>query len=67
MTASLRRLAFRIRIARDRRGQELIEYALLAGLLATVAVAILPEIHDSIRSIFAAVRRALNGAHHHHH
>ncbi len=63
--ARLRKFALMLRIARDTRGQDLIEYALLLGLLATAGAAFLPGIHDSIRTIFAAVGRALTGQRHH--
>jgi Flp pilus assembly pilin Flp len=59
----------RFRIIRESRGQDLIEYALLLGLLATAGGAILPEIGDSIQEVFAEARYALyraGGSAYHH-
>lgn len=67
MRAAMYNSMLRLRVAGDTRGQDLIEYALLLGMLATLGAAVLPEIHDNIRLIFVAVRRALNGGHHHEH
>ena len=43
------------RLHRDRRGQDLIEYALMAGFVAVSAGALLPSIATSISSIFSSV------------
>ena len=43
------------RLHRDRRGQDLIEYALMAGFVAVSAGALLPGIATSISSIFSSV------------
>jgi Flp pilus assembly pilin Flp len=40
---------------RDRRGQDLIEYALMAGFVAVAAGAIMPGISSSVSSIFSQV------------
>lgn len=70
MRAALHFAVLRYRIARETRGQDLIEYALLLGLLATTGGAVLPEIGDSIQDVFIEVRRALaragGNAYHHH-
>lgn len=66
MLSSIRRLLLTIRIARDLHGQDLIEYALLAGLLATAGAAVLPEVSDSVWLVFRRVNRVLNGRHIHH-
>ena len=42
-----------LKLARDERGQDLVEYALLAGFVAVAAGAILPPISDSITIIFS--------------
>jgi len=44
-----------IKILRDRAGQDLIEYALMAGLVAVSASALLPNVATSISSIFSRV------------
>ena len=40
-------------LARDERGQDMVEYALLAGFVAVAAGAILPPISTSISTIFS--------------
>jgi pilus assembly protein Flp/PilA len=40
-------------IARDERGQDMVEYALLAGFIAVAAGATLPAISTSISTIFS--------------
>ena len=52
----VRRLA---RLLRDRCGQDLVEYALLAGFLATAAGAGLPGISSYISVIFSKVNLTL--------
>ena len=39
----------------DHRGQDLIEYALLAGLISVTAVAIMPGVASSIDIVFSKV------------
>ena len=46
---------FLMRIWRDRRGQDLIEYALMAGFVAVAAGAIMPGVASSISTIFSVV------------
>jgi Flp pilus assembly pilin Flp len=48
-------LFFLARAWRDRRGQDLIEYALMAGFVAVAAGAIMPGVSSSISSIFSQV------------
>jgi Flp pilus assembly pilin Flp len=50
-----RALFFLARTWRDRRGQDLIEYALMAGFVAVAAGAIMPGVSSSISSIFSQV------------
>jgi Flp pilus assembly pilin Flp len=59
MTAGL--LFFRS-LWRDRRGQDLIEYALMAGFVAVAAAAIFPGVSDSISTIFSKVGSSLSSA-----
>jgi pilus assembly protein Flp/PilA len=47
---------------RDRRGQDLIEYALMAGFVAVAAGAIMPGISSSISSIFSQVASVMTAA-----
>ena len=42
-----------LKLQRDERGQDMVEYALLAGFIAVAAGAILPGISASISAIFS--------------
>jgi Flp pilus assembly pilin Flp len=39
----------------DERGQDMVEYALLAGFIAVAGTAVLPGIADSISQVFSKV------------
>lgn len=56
------RLLWKIRIWKDTRGQDLIEYALMAGFVAVAAGAIMPGVAGSISTIFSKISSALTGA-----
>jgi len=45
---------------RDTSGQELVEYALLAGFLACACGAVLPDIGDSVLGVFSKVVSVFN-------
>ena len=49
-------------LARDARGQDLVEYALLAGFIAVAAGALLPGISTSISTIFSRMASVLANA-----
>ena len=49
------RLAWTLQIWKDTRGQDLIEYALMAGFVAVAAGAIMPGAASSINVIFSKV------------
>jgi Flp pilus assembly pilin Flp len=51
-----------LRIWRDRRGQDLIEYALMAGFVAVAAGAAFPPVADTISEIFSKVQSVMSGA-----
>lgn len=51
----LNRLAWTLQIWKDNRGQDLIEYALMAGFVAVAAGAIMPGVASSINIIFSKV------------
>ena len=53
---------WQLRIWRDERGQDLIEYALMAGFVAVAAGAIMPGVATSISTIFSEVSSSLNNA-----
>ncbi len=50
------------RMLRDERGQDLVEYALLAGFIAVAAGALLPGISTSISTIFSRMSSVLANA-----
>jgi pilus assembly protein Flp/PilA len=43
------------RLAKDVRGQDLIEYALMGGFVAVVAGAIMPSVASTISTIFSQI------------
>jgi len=49
------RLAVNLQIWKDRRGQDLIEYALMAGFVAVAAGALMPGVASSINVVFSQV------------
>ena len=48
-----------VRIWKDRRGQDLIEYALMAGFVAVAAGAVMPSVATSISTIFSEISSVL--------
>jgi pilus assembly protein Flp/PilA len=59
---NLNQLLLRLRIWKDTRGQDLIEYALMAGFVAVAAGAIMPNVASSISTIFSQVSSVLSAA-----
>jgi pilus assembly protein Flp/PilA len=55
-------LAFRFQLWRDTHGQDLIEYALMAGFVAVTAGALMPSVASSISTIFSKVASVLKVA-----
>jgi pilus assembly protein Flp/PilA len=53
---------YRFKIWRDSRGQDLIEYALMAGFVAIAAGAIMPGIALSVSRIFSKVSSVMTAA-----
>lgn len=47
------------RLVNEKRGQDLVEYALLAGFIAVAAGALLPGISGSISTIFSKMSSVL--------
>jgi pilus assembly protein Flp/PilA len=58
----MKNLILKLRCLTDTHGQDLIEYALMAGFVAVAAGAVMPNIADSISAIFSKVSSALNVA-----
>jgi Flp pilus assembly pilin Flp len=56
-------LALRVKLSwKDTRGQDLIEYALMAGFVAVAAGAIMPNVAESISTIFSQVSSVMASA-----
>jgi pilus assembly protein Flp/PilA len=53
---------WKLRIWRDTHGQDLIEYALMAGFVAVAAGSIMPGVSTSISKIFSKVSSAMTAA-----
>jgi len=57
---SLNQQVLRLRIIADTRGQELVEYALIAGFLACACGTALPDIGASVVTVFSKVLSVFN-------
>ena len=55
-------LMWQLRIWKDVRGQDLIEYALMAGFVAVAAGAIMPNVSTRISTIFSKVGSVMTAA-----
>lgn len=55
----LTNLVWSLRIWKDTRGQDLIEYALMAGFVAVAAGAIMPGVATSITTIFSKISSSM--------
>jgi pilus assembly protein Flp/PilA len=55
-------ILWRLRIWADSHGQDLIEYALMAGFVAVSAGAIMPGVATSISKIFSKVASSMTAA-----
>jgi len=58
----MKHLIMRLKIWTDQRGQDLIEYALMAGFVAVAAGAIMPGVATSLSQIFSKVGSVLSQA-----
>jgi Flp pilus assembly pilin Flp len=56
------KLIIQAKIWREEKGQDLIEYALMAGFVAVAAGAIMPNVASSISTIFSQVSSVLSAA-----
>ncbi len=52
----------KVQILKDTKGQDLIEYALMAGFVAVAAGAIMPGVSTSISTIFSKVASSMTAA-----
>jgi pilus assembly protein Flp/PilA len=62
MKLSTMNLVWKLRIWKDTRGQDLIEYALMAGFVAVAAGAIMPGVATSITTIFSKISDSMASA-----
>lgn len=58
----LNNMILKLQVIKDTRGQDLIEYALMAGFVAVAAGAIVPGVAASIREIFNKVSSVMTVA-----
>ena len=58
----MKHLLLKIRVLTDTRGQDLIEYALMAGFVAVAARAIMPNVATSISTIFSKIGSVMTAA-----
>lgn len=56
------RLIWKWAFLKDARGQDLVEYALMAGFVAVAAGALMPNISASISTIFSKIQSVLTTA-----
>jgi len=58
----MKNLILKLQVMKDTRGQDLVEYALMAGFVAVTAAVIMPGISSSISQIFSKVGSVLSAA-----
>ena len=58
----MKNFILKLRIWKDTRGQDLIEYALMAGFVAVAAGAIMPGVATSISTIFSKIASVMSAA-----
>jgi pilus assembly protein Flp/PilA len=58
----MKNLILKLRVLKDTRGQDLIEYALMAGFVAVAAGAIMPGVALSISTIFSKIASVMSAA-----
>jgi Flp pilus assembly pilin Flp len=58
----MKNLLLHLKVWKDQRGQDLIEYALMAGFVAVAAGAIMPNVASSISTIFSKVSSVMTAA-----
>jgi len=55
----IKNFILKVQILKDTKGQDLIEYALMAGFVAVAAGAIMPGVSTSISTIFSKVAASM--------
>jgi pilus assembly protein Flp/PilA len=56
------KLVWKLRIWKETRGQDLIEYALMAGFVAVAAGALMPGVSNNISKIFSKIGSSMTAA-----
>jgi pilus assembly protein Flp/PilA len=58
----IQNLVMIVQVWKDTKGQDLIEYALMAGFVAVAAGAIMPGVSDNISQIFSKISSSMASA-----
>jgi len=58
----IKNFILKVQILKETKGQDLIEYALMAGFVAVAAGAIMPGVSTSISTIFSKVASSMSSA-----
>jgi Flp pilus assembly pilin Flp len=58
----MNKMMIALKIWKDAKGQDLIEYALMAGFVAVAAGAIMPDVSNNISQIFSKISSSLGSA-----
>jgi Flp pilus assembly pilin Flp len=58
----MKNLILKLQVWKDKKGQDLIEYALMAGFVAVAAGAIMPGVATSISTIFSKIASVMSTA-----
>ncbi len=53
-------MILKLKVLTDTRGQDLIEYALMAGFVAVAAGAVMPNVSSSISTIFSKISSVMS-------
>ena len=61
---TLQQRIVKLQIWKDERGQDLVEYALAAGLVAVAAVACMPGLSGTVNTVFSKIGGIINNAVH---
>ncbi len=62
MMKHLKKAYVMAKILKDNRGQDLIEYALMAGFVAVAAGALMPTVSSSISTVFSKISSVMASA-----
>jgi pilus assembly protein Flp/PilA len=58
----INKIVYSLQIWKDTKGQDLIEYALMAGFVAVAAGAVMPNVAEQVGAIFSKVNSQLSAA-----